>query len=391
ERGDRDDVRGVEVGHGDLALERRLPEIRPLRDLFLHEIGPVRDRIHVSPRADVVVAAERFFRDVLAGRELGQVELLVEPVGDVETRDVRGREVQVDQRVPLGHAGLGQPVDGAAHLVLHRDAGLRREGLADDPVDRVLPVAAPHSDDQRVLRARGRDNGRDGEEHEQRRHHHDPCAHRIPLSGPGTLRRRLRLVKPTGSSDNSPRMDSIRCVPFPPPLPVLIAVVTAAAEARAQGLRHFRDAHAASQRGDYDTAIRDYTLAIDAGDLPYPDSFFAFNNRANAYAAKRDWEHAVQDYSEALRRNPKFAAARRNRGLAYSRKGDHELAIQDFTEAARLDPDDPHALIYRGAVYCDRRAFDRAIRDFDAALVLCPTCPGAVNGRAAAAAGRDCR
>jgi tetratricopeptide (TPR) repeat protein len=186
-------------------------------------------------------------------------------------------------------------------------------------------------------------------------------------------------------------MNSIGRIRFGIGLLVLAALAAAPGDARAQSLWHFREAHAASQRGDYDTAIREYTLAIDAGDLPHPDSFFAFNNRANAYAAKRDWDHAVQDYSEALRRNPKFAAARRNRGLVYTRKGDHELAIQDFTEAARLDPDDPHALIYRGVVYCERREFDRAIRDFDAALGLCPTCPGAVNGRAAAAAGRDCR
>ena len=172
---------------------------------------------------------------------------------------------------------------------------------------------------------------------------------------------------------------------------LLLAVVTAPDDAWAQGLRHFRDAHAASQRGDYDTAIREYTLAIDAGDLPHPNSFFAFNNRANAYAAKRDWAHALQDYSETLQRNPKFAAARRNRGLVYARTGDHERAIQDFTEAARLDVDDPHALIYRGLVYCERREFDRAVQDFDAALVACPTCPFAISGRAAAAAGRDCR
>ena len=191
------------------------------------------------------------------------------------------------------------------------------------------------------------------------------------------------LVKPTGSFDNARAMVHA--------LLLLLAIVLVPGGAHAQGLRHFRDAHTASQRGDYETAIREYTLAIDAGDLPHPDSFFAFNNRANAYAAKRDWVHALQDYTEALQRNPKFAAARRNRGLVYVRTGDHERAIQDFTEAARLDADDPHALIYRGLVYCERREFERAIQDFDAALLSCPTCPYALSGREAAAARRDCR
>jgi hypothetical protein len=120
-------------------------------------------------------------------------------------------------------------------------------------------------------------------------------------------------------------MESIRRAPFHIALLVLVAVLTAAGEAWAQDLRHFR-----------------YTLAIETGDLSQPNSLFAFNNRANAHAAKRDWEHALQD---SLRRNPKFAAARRNRGLVYA----------------------------------------------NAALVACPTCPYALSGRAAAAAGRDCR
>ncbi|HEU5197167.1 MAG TPA: hypothetical protein VFW70_20690 [Methylomirabilota bacterium] len=109
-------------------------------------------------------------------------------------------------------------------------------------------------------------------------------------------------------------MESIRRAPFHIALLVLVAVLTAAGEA-------------------------EYTLAIETGDLSQPNSFFAFNNRANAYAAKRDWEHALQD---PLRRNPKFAAARRNRGLVYA----------------------------------------------NAALVACPY---ALSGRVAAAAGRDCR
>ncbi len=33
-----------------------------------------------------------------------------------------------------------------------------------------------------------------------------------------------------------------------------------------------------------------YTRAIESGDLPHPDLFFAFNNRGNAYASKRDYD-----------------------------------------------------------------------------------------------------
>jgi tetratricopeptide (TPR) repeat protein len=167
-------------------------------------------------------------------------------------------------------------------------------------------------------------------------------------------------------------------------------LLAAPPDALAQGPRHFREAHEASQRRDLETAIQAYTLAIDSGDLPHPDLFFAYNNRGNAYAARRDWAHALDDYSAALRLNPKFAGAMRNRGTAYARMGDFERAIQDYGEAARLDPDDPHALIGRGLVYCERREFERATGDFDAALRICPTCPRALSGREAAHAGHSC-
>jgi tetratricopeptide (TPR) repeat protein len=98
-------------------------------------------------------------------------------------------------------------------------------------------------------------------------------------------------------------------------------------------------------------------LAIESGDLPHPELFFAFNNRGNAHAARRDYDRAIRDYSDS----------------------------------ARLDPDDPHALIGRGLVYCEKQEFDRAVRDFDAALSICPTCPRAISGRAAAYVGKDCR
>ena len=51
------------------------------------------------------------------------------------------------------------------------------------------------------------------------------------------------LVKPTGSFDNARAMVHA--------LLLLLAIVLVPGGAHAQGLRHFRDAHAASQRGEY--------------------------------------------------------------------------------------------------------------------------------------------
>ncbi len=103
---------------------------------------------------------------------------------------------------------------------------------------------------------------------------------------------------------------------------VLALLLGSPAAALGQGARHFREAWEAGQRQDFDGAIMYYTRAIESGDLPHPDLFFAFNNRGNAYASKRDYDRAIRDYTEALRLNPKYAAAFRNRGRALVYKGD---------------------------------------------------------------------
>jgi len=154
---------------------------------------------------------------------------------------------------------------------------------------------------------------------------------------------------------------------------LLMSIVGTPSGASGQGLRHFREGREATS------------------ELPHPELFFAFNNRGNVHAAKRDYDRTLADYSEALRLNPKYAGAMRNRGIVYARKRDDERAILDYSEAARLDPDDPHALIGRAFLYCEKHEFERAVRDFDAALSICPTCPRAVSGRAAASIGNECR
>jgi tetratricopeptide (TPR) repeat protein len=172
---------------------------------------------------------------------------------------------------------------------------------------------------------------------------------------------------------------------------VLALALCSPEKALGQGQRHFREGLEVYQRGDLDAAVRQFTLAIESGDLPHPDLFFAFNNRGNAYAARGDHDRALKDYDDALRFNPKFAAAMRNRGTLHAWKGDYDSAIRDCSDAAQLDPDDPHSLIGRALVYCAKREFANAIRDFDAALRICPACPFAVTGRASASSGKECR
>ena len=57
-----------------------------------------------------------------------------------------------------------------------------------------------------------------------------------------------------------------------------------------------------------------------------PRNAAAFNNRANALLRRRQYDHALQDYEEALRLDANNALYFRNRGNAYRIAGEGDRA-----------------------------------------------------------------
>jgi tetratricopeptide (TPR) repeat protein len=54
-------------------------------------------------------------------------------------------------------------------------------------------------------------------------------------------------------------------------------------------------------------------------------------------------EKAIADYDEAIRLDPKQAAAHANRGIAWQKLGRYDIASADWKEAIRLDPKNVNA------------------------------------------------
>src|SRR5665647_1764803 len=73
---------------------------------------------------------------------------------------------------------------------------------------------------------------------------------------------------------------------------------------------------------EWDQQIKSCTALITSGQEATENLSIAYYNRALAYENKDDDEHAIADYSEAIRLNPSDAEAHFYRGLARARKGD---------------------------------------------------------------------
>jgi lipoprotein NlpI len=95
----------------------------------------------------------------------------------------------------------------------------------------------------------------------------------------------------------------------------------------------------------------------------------AYNNRGNVWLDKKEYDKAIADYGEAVRLDPKDAAAYNNRGSARRAKSEYDNAIADYGEAIRLDPRYAMAYFNRSATQMILRR-DGAVSGFKTVLDL---------------------
>jgi TonB family protein len=98
-------------------------------------------------------------------------------------------------------------------------------------------------------------------------------------------------------------------------------------------------ANASIDNGDYDSAIADYSKAIElkSGDTS------SYLNRGMAYHHKKNYDLAIADYDKVIELDPKDLMAYLNRADSYEKKGDIQKAAVDYQKVVELDANNESA------------------------------------------------
>ena len=107
--------------------------------------------------------------------------------------------------------------------------------------------------------------------------------------------------------------------------------------------------HSLKYETDLDSAIADFTSAIQLN--PIPDILAnLYLARGCGYGEKGDNEHAVADYSEAIRLKPTMVDTYEMRGRAYKRLKFYDQAISDYSQGIQLESNRSVFIVIEGTL-----------------------------------------
>ena len=126
-------------------------------------------------------------------------------------------------------------------------------------------------------------------------------------------------------------------------------------------------------RGDYHRNLKNYTQAIDDYTQAIkidPKNPTYYRDRGVAYGKLKNYKQAIDDYTQAIKIDDKNAIYYVGRGLAYFQLKDYKQAINDYSQAIKID--DKNAIYYnaRGLTYLELKDYKQAIDDLTQAIKL---------------------
>ena len=140
-----------------------------------------------------------------------------------------------------------------------------------------------------------------------------------------------------------------------------------------------------NNRANYYSRKREYQKALEGYDEAVrltPTSFIPLSNRANTFLNTREWDKALEAYDRALKVNGTYSRSYAGKATAYREKRQFDLALNEAERAMELEPASPHSLLARGLSFAALKEHDKALADFQEALRFDPLFGAAHYGRA---------
>jgi tetratricopeptide (TPR) repeat protein len=106
-----------------------------------------------------------------------------------------------------------------------------------------------------------------------------------------------------------------------------------------------------------DLSLWNYVIEKEPGRL-----FFAYNNRAEAYSKRGNYNQAIADYSEAIALDDHVAGLYNNRGTTYAAQSRYDLARADFEKAIEVGPQDASGYYNMACLYSLRNNAEEACK-----------------------------
>jgi len=138
------------------------------------------------------------------------------------------------------------------------------------------------------------------------------------------------------------------------------------------------EAKTAMEKSDYASAIDLLNQAL----IKDSTSIQAHYQRGVALLYTASYDLAKVDFEFTVKKNAKIPDAWNFLGLAKSYIGDLKGSMEDFSKAIKLDPKFAEALLNRGSGYLEQKEYDKAFDDFNTAAKLSPKNPEILFNRA---------
>ena len=130
--------------------------------------------------------------------------------------------------------------------------------------------------------------------------------------------------------------------------------------------------------GQYERALKDFSNSLRKS----PRNAGVFNNRGQCHYLLKDYPAALADFGQAIKLDPKHFVAMNNRALVHIAQEQYSDAENDIEKALQLNPKYPEALLNRGVVHEKTGHPKEAIADYTAAIKIDENYSAAYGNRA---------